>query len=64
MAKTVKVPTCSPKMWVVAKGNNLTYGWKCPFHHEHGKRYASEALRDQRMQEHVDAHLAKVPKKS
>lgn len=57
-----RVATCRPKKWNVISGPRITYGWKCPFHHEHGKRYVSEELRDQRMDEHIRDHSEKVKK--
>ncbi len=60
---TKKVPTCRPSKYNVIHGQNISYGWRCPVHHVHTKRYASEKLRDQRLAEHVQEHKKK-PKKS
>lgn len=61
MAKK-RIPTCRPKTWGVIRGETITHGWKCSVHGEHGKRYASQELRDQRMAEHIEEH-SKKPKK-
>jgi hypothetical protein len=43
---------CRPVKYAVINGENITYGWRCAFHHIHTKRYSTEELRDKRYEEH------------
>lgn len=49
-----KKPKCAPTTYnVVNSLGAVTYGWRCAFHGIPSKRYATEALRDQRLAEHI-----------